>query len=647
MTQDFLPVPPSLPPMPEGAEPKRGAPTGNTRVGIGMFGRHEGATLTELRQACSEHVDEYRAKGSKMPEITAGLTKSKLHEKWQWRDDPTRRLQVEKNGEERGGEPVFRLNSPTVGAANKMSEALGDHSTAQINFDNSIMQATNTILYGPPGTGKTYTTIDEAIKILDPEFYAKNESERESLKERFDDLVANNRIRFVTFHQSFAYEDFVEGVRAETDEAEGGQIQYVIEKGVFKAICEDASKPIQSATAKLGVSDSPRIWKISIDGTSDSATRQYCLKNGEARIGWGEVGDIKTAQLNDPAFTLGSNDRSTLEQFGNEIAIGDVLLCIGSNTEVAAIGIVNGSYRFEATPPSGVRQDYKNVLPVNWIVTDSHFSILNLNSQKRFTLKTVYEITRFSWPELLEGLRGAGVDLKAVGTTEINSAPFVLIIDEINRGNVSRIFGELITLIEPSKRLGAKESLTVTLPYSKKPFGVPKNVYLIGTMNTADKSLTGLDIALRRRFVFKEMPPKPELLDKVIISGLSVGAMLRSMNQRIEVLLDRDHCIGHAYFLPLEKDRSVERLSAIFKQQVLPLLQEYFFDDWERIGWVLNDHRAKGSERFIKSGGNGSTSLEKLFGSDVAGGLRDTRWAVNDAALTSIDSYLNIVGVSE
>ncbi|MEO8121179.1 MAG: AAA family ATPase [Rhodoferax sp.] len=646
MTQALLPIPPTPPPIPEGIDAKRGVPTGNTRVGIGVFGRDEGATLTELRQACSEWLDQYKSEGRDMPEETAKQTRGKLHENWQWRDATSRRVKAEKTEEIRGTEAVYRLNRPTAGVANKQSEAAGDFSVAEISMETSNMQATNTILYGPPGTGKTFTTINETIKILDPEFYAKNESERESLKERFDEFIAEKRIRFVTFHQSFSYEDFVEGLRAETDEAEGGQIQYVIEKGVFKAICEDASKPIQSATAKLGVSDSPRIWKISIDGTGDSTTRQYCLKHGEARIGWGHVGDLRTAQLNDPSFTLGSNDRSTLELFGNEIAVGDVLLCIGSNTEVAAIGIVNGNYSYEATPPSGVRQDYKNVLPVNWIVTDNNFSILNLNSQKRFTLKTVYEITRFSWPELLEGLRAAGIDLKAVGPTEINSAPFVLIIDEINRGNVSRIFGELITLIEPSKRLGAKESLTVTLPYSKKPFGVPKNVYLIGTMNTADKSLTGLDIALRRRFAFKEMPPKPELLDKVIISGLSVGQMLRSINQRIEVLLDRDHCIGHAYFLPLDKDRSIDRLSAIFKQQVLPLLQEYFFEDWERIGWVLNDHRTK-AEPFIKSGGNGSAPLAKLFGSDVAGGLRDTRWSVNETALTSIDSYINIVGVSE
>ncbi len=646
MTQDFLPLPSAIPPIPDGVEPKSGEPAKNTLVGIGMFGRPEGATLTELRQVCNTYLDQYKTEGYEMPVSTAEQTKAKLHEKWRWRGFSDR-LRAEKTGEKRGGEDVYRLSRPTAGSANKQQNPVeGDVNAAEMKLETSDMQVTNTILYGPPGTGKTFTTIDEAIKILAPEFYDKNKSQRESLKERFDELVATKRIRIVTFHQSFSYEDFVEGIRAETDEAEGGQIQYVIEKGVFKAICEDASKPIQTATAELGVSDSPRIWKISIDGTTKSATRQHCLEHGEARIGWGHVGNLKMAQLNNPSFNLGSNDRSTLELFGNEIAVGDVLLCIGSNTDVAAIGIVSGDYRYEATPPSNVLSDYKNVLPVNWIVTDSNFSILNLNNQKRFTLKTVYEITRFSWPELLEGLRATGVDLKAVGPSEINSAPFVLIIDEINRGNVSRIFGELITLIEPSKRIGAPESLTVTLPYSKKPFGVPKNVYLIGTMNTADKSLTGLDIALRRRFVFKEMSPKPELLDNVIVSGLSVGQMLRAMNQRIEVLLDRDHCIGHAYFLPLNQDPSIDRLSAIFKQQVLPLLQEYFFEDWERIRWVLNDHRSEG-EPFIKSGAQGSTPLTNLFGSIVASELRDKRWSVNEDAFSSIGNYINIVGASQ
>ena len=150
MTQDFLPVPPKRPPIPDGVEAKSEEPTGNQLVGIGMFGRNEGATLKELQEACSEHVAKYKAKGSKMPEITAGLTKSKLHEKWRWRDDITRRLRAEKTKEERGGKPVYKLNKPTAGAANKQPKAAeGDVSAAQINLETPNMQATNTVTTQP------------------------------------------------------------------------------------------------------------------------------------------------------------------------------------------------------------------------------------------------------------------------------------------------------------------------------------------------------------------------------------------------------------------------------------------------------------------------------------------------------------------
>jgi 5-methylcytosine-specific restriction protein B len=530
-----------------------------------------------------------------------------------------------------------------------------------VNDDTELPMEMNTILYGPPGTGKTFSTIDEAIKILAPEFYADNEDERDTIKELFDDFVATKRIRFVTFHQSFSYEDFVEGLRANLDDSEGDQIQYEIAPGVFKLICDEARKSIQSPSAEVRLSESPRIWKISIGGTGEPETRQHCFTHGEARIGWGQVGDLKTAQLNNPAFDLGPNDRNTLESFANDIAVGDVLLCIGSNTEVSAIGIVNGTYRFDETPPVAIKAGYKHVLPVSWIATNIKFSILNLNGQKRFTQKTVYELKRFSWSELFDGLRAAKVDVDAIGATTTNSDPFVLIIDEINRGNVSRIFGELITLIEPSKRLGESESLTVTLPYSKKPFGVPNNVFLIGTMNTADKSLASLDIALRRRFVFKEMPVRYELLNTLVIDEkLNLGHMLQAMNQRIKILLDRDHCIGHAYFLSLKSDAQrgsknsldshskLNRLSAIFKQKILPLLQEYFFDDWERIGWVLNDQRTS-CEPFIKLDDSSATSVERLFGAEFVDKLklRETRWSVNELALTSLESYCNIAGAAE
>jgi 5-methylcytosine-specific restriction protein B len=220
------------------------------------------------------------------------------------------------------------------------------------------------------------------------------------------------------------------------------------------------------------------------------------------------------------------------------------------------------------------------------------------------------------------------------------SRPKVLIIDEINRGNVSKIFGELITLIEPSKRTGASESLAVTLPYSKSRFGVPDNVHIIGTMNTADRSLTGLDIALRRRFIFKEMVPRPDLLGDIELQGLNVGRMLEVMNERIEALLDRDHRLGHAYFLPLREDGSVERLGSIFRQQIIPLLQEYFFDDWGRIQMVMNDHRKVTEFRFLH---RPRVSLSALFGDETTISDRNERWDINDDAFERLESYLGII----
>lgn len=509
------------------------------------------------------------------------------------------------------------------------------------NNESAVMRSSlNQILYGPPGTGKTYNTINQALSILAPDVLAQNSGDdpdsRRRLKTEFDRFVSAERVRFVTFHQSFSYEDFVEGLRADSD-TETGQVKYSVESGVFKRICDDArTRP----ASDLGVRANPAIWKISIAGTGASPTKSYCLANGEARIGWGETGDLRGDFEQNPYYqALGGGDKGTLSYFAEQMVVGDILLCIHSAEQIGSIGVVTSDYRYEEQVPAGVIGDYQHVRSVRWLYLDINLSILPLNDERQFTLKTVYAMSRFTWADLLSYLQQQGVKpVESVTVAGADSEPYVLIIDEINRGNVSRIFGELITLIEESKREGADEALSVKLPYSKKPFSVPKNVYLIGTMNTADRSLAGLDIALRRRFVFREMPPQPELLDGVMVEGVNIRRLLEVMNERIEALLDRDHCLGHAYFMPLKTDRSLARLELIFRNQILPLLQEYFFEDWQRIAWVLNDHRKADADCFVLKR---KTDLAALFGDQVAG--RGEVWKVNEGALSRASSYAGVI----
>lgn len=165
----------------------------------------------------------------------------------------------------------------------------------------------------------------------------------------------------------------------------------------------------------------------------------------------------------------------------------------------------------------------------------------------------------------------------------------ILIIDEINRGNVSSIFGELITLIEPSKRLGAYDQYVVQLPYSKELFAVPKNLIIIGTMNTADRSIEALDTALRRRFEFKEMPPIYDILSIISndTNSISLGQLLKKINDRLEILLSKDHKIGHAYFIGID---DISKLNKAFKNKIIPLLEEYFYNDYSKIKMILGDN---------------------------------------------------------
>ena len=219
-----------------------------------------------------------------------------------------------------------------------------------------------------------------------------------------------------------------------------------------------------------------------------------------------------------------------------------------------------------------------------------------------------------------------------------NRENFVFIIDEINRGNISKIFGELITLIEDTKREGKEEQISVNLPYSQELFSVPNNLYIIGTMNTADLSISLMDTALRRRFHFVEMMPDTKVLKDISIkdkegkdSGIDVQRMVKKINERIEILYDREHTIGHALFLGLVETSTVEKLASIFKKSIIPLLQEYFYEDYKKIQLILGDNGKKdNSNKFIC---DKEIKIREIFNGDI----NDI-----DVAFYSIDSYLQI-----
>lgn len=222
---------------------------------------------------------------------------------------------------------------------------------------------------------------------------------------------------------------------------------------------------------------------------------------------------------------------------------------------------------------------------------------------------------------------------------------FAIIIDEINRGNISKIFGELITLIEADKREGTGNAISVKLPYSGEDFSVPQNVDIIGTMNTADRSLAVLDTALRRRFAFVEMMPDYKILKDITVDGIKMDELLRRLNERIEVLYDRDHMIGHAYFIPLRDQPMLEHLEQIFQQRIIPLLQEYFFDDWEKIRLVLGDNqKAKEEHQFIKCEENTAGEIKRLFGDKYPLGDYGIkpRYVINENAFKEIEAYRGI-----
>ncbi len=421
------------------------------------------------------------------------------------------------------------------------------------NINNNI--SLNQILYGSPGTGKTYHTIDKALEIL-----GENLESRDEKKAKFDEYVKNGQMVFTTFHQSYGYEEFVEGIKPSLNSDENSQINYKVKDGIFKKLCKKA-----------------------LENRDDIESFNFYINDLKEKTKEDTNNPEKYFQL--------PNTKYSIQYRGGK------------------------TFRIKFDDMSKNHKDY----PV---------SIDNI--EKLYKTSNIDEIYNSAYVKaILNYLKSQGLKDYKEKDEKIN-LPYIIIIDEINRGNVSKIFGELITLIEPSKRLGNEEALELTLPYSGEKFGVPKNVYIIGTMNTADRSITSLDTALRRRFEFVEMMPNSDLLNNVFIckdvenpnededylgddaktEGYAeiLQNILISINKRIEFLLDREKTIGHAFFMseavkfnknnwikPDEYEEdwyvlSISKLKKVFQNKIIPLLQEYFYNDYALINAVLNDN---------------------------------------------------------
>ena len=555
--------------------------------------------------------------------------------------------------------------------SDELWELYQNANTMKVEDDNKkeVSAALNQILYGPPGTGKTYFTVNKALQIVDPLFYEENKTDRTKLTERYKQLLITDwdkpkgQIAFCTFHQSFSYEDFVEGIKPITTEDK--KVVYEIEDGIFKKICalSEENNKIQSLkvnrliTWKETEFNKAVFYKISlgnIHNPDDKVIYDYCIQNNYISIGFGgglDFSGLSETQIQEKCKenSLQEFDSQALKYFIKYLKIGDYVIVSKGNRLVRAMAKVVGDYEFIGDPEI----PYNNFRKVEWLFVDEEIPADQIY-KRNLSQMSIYKLD----DKMINKEFFVEVQSIQPATEQIEEKKFVLIIDEINRGNVSSIFGELITLIEKDKRAGEKEELTISLPYSKQSFNVPKNIYLIGTMNTADRSIEALDTALRRRFTFVEKEPKhellahhtlkilhnqfnehdgvewddaewqkveddfkrfffnPELYDELkediaekltfpfdlseeidyaeIVSFLTeknfkyleFDKLLKVINLRIEKLLDKDHKIGHSYFLAVN---SYQDLVEAFRDKVIPLLEEYFYGDFGKIGLILGE----------------------------------------------------------
>lgn len=507
-------------------------------------------------------------------------------------------------------------------------ESMSSFTTLQTDKSKKLVFDKNIILFGPPGTGKTYNSIIYAVAICENKTVEDvRKDDYSKVLERYHNLCKNDRIAFTTFHQSYGYEEFIEGLKPNIEDG-SADVTYEKKSGIFKAFCEKAGN--KKILAK-NIKENPTVWKISLEGAGDNETKKDCFENDRIRIGWTNLDKHVTEESKIDS----SGVRRTLNYFEYSMEEGDLVVVLKDQRSIDAIGVIDGPYEWLENVDS-----YKRSRKVKWLAKNISEDIYSLNHNKFLVPQTVYRL-KVDADEILKLAQKKDSSLAI--TVQEEDKPYVFIIDEINRGNISKIFGELITLIETSKR----DIFSAKLPYTGDDFTVPSNVYIIGTMNTADRSISLMDTALRRRFSFIEMLPNESLLREVQVGELDVSEMLKKINKRIECLFDREHTIGHSFFMELKGSQSdskeliVEKLSGIFKKSVIPLLQEYFYEDYSKIMLVLGDN-CKSSEdyQFIKKI---QVKAKDIFrGNDSEIDLPEFTYEINNDAFSHIESYIEI-----
>lgn len=451
-----------------------------------------------------------------------------------------------------------------------------DIKTETILEESIIPNQINTILFGPPGTGKTYSTKRKAVKICNGKI------DEQTINNDYEKLISEKRINFVTFHQSFGYEEFVEGIKPVVSDDEDSIIKYEIKDGVLKTAVINASyeyvKAKNAIKAKKTILEDnfENRWdqmlsemRDRLDSKDPEVKKFKSRKDAEMCIERiSDNGNLKFKVTN-VSYTV---SYARTKKLWN--AFGDITKIKNIDKEIRAVigGANTTSYYIVLEYLKKMKFDSKNSITVS----DENLSI----EEKKRLVNT----------------------LSNSDFTNANVKNHVLIIDEINRGNVAQIFGELITLIEKSKRAGSKDAVKIQLSYSGESFILPPNLFIIGTMNTSDRSVESLDAALRRRFSFEELAPNSGSLSGItVVDGnneeleIDLSAILDIINKRLEFLLDYDHTMGHAYFLTEVHQNeentdfiTLDDLKLIFVNSIIPQLKEYFYNDWEKIQMVLS-----------------------------------------------------------